>query len=196
MKYVFNIDEERHFYFGDIFFKQFVGIFDMANGLLGMAKSNKASSNSVTFECIGEWCIESDEETQATDTVPTPTPDPEPTPEPTPEPVDPTDPTDPTDPENGRDDMFWIWIIIGMGVVLLLAIFCAIYYCMQSRKKDKWAAIQYANGRDGDLIEKDVEKYAGKGDRRVNQFDDHQELMQSSHQIVEDEPIPSPYGVQ
>ena len=56
--------------------------------------------------------------------------------------------------------MLWIYIIIGMGVLILIAIFFAIYYCLQSKKKDKWAAIQYAYtpDNDGDLIEKDVEK--------------------------------------
>ena len=61
MDRVFNITEERHFYFGDIFFKQFVGIFDMANGLVGMAKSSRASSTSVTFECLGDFCTEPNE---------------------------------------------------------------------------------------------------------------------------------------
>ena len=94
--------------------------------------------------------------------------------------------------------MMWIWIIVGLGIVTLIAIFFAVYYCMQSRKKDKWAAIQYANtpGNDGDLIEKDVEKYAGKGDNRVNQFQDHQDMMQSSAEMIEDEPIPQPYALQ
>ena len=62
MDRVFNITEERHFYFGDIFFKQFVGIFDMANGLVGFAKSSRASSTSVTFECLGDLCTEPNEE--------------------------------------------------------------------------------------------------------------------------------------
>ena len=56
MSNVFNITEERHFYFGDLFFKQFVGIFDQGNGMLGMALSNRASTSAVTFECTGAWC--------------------------------------------------------------------------------------------------------------------------------------------
>ena len=79
-----------------------------------------------------------------------------PEPEPTPDPVDPEDGGD------SHDEMFWIWIIIALGVLILIALFFAIYYCMQSKKKDKWAAIQYSNTpeNDGDLIEKDVEKHA------------------------------------
>ena len=51
MDKVYDITQERHFYFGDVFFKQFVGIFDLTNGLMGMAKSRWASSSSVTFSC-------------------------------------------------------------------------------------------------------------------------------------------------
>ena len=153
MDRVFDIDTERHFYFGDVFFKQFVGIFDMANGFMGMAKSRLASSSKVTFSCEGAWCTEPNEEEQASDEAPTPSvvPDPDPT------------PVDPADPEEGGDsddDMFWIWIIIALGVLILIAAFLAIYYCMQSKRKDKWAAFQYENtpANDGDLIEKDVER--------------------------------------
>ena len=32
MSKVFDINAERHFYFGDLFFKQFVGVFDQGNG--------------------------------------------------------------------------------------------------------------------------------------------------------------------
>ena len=94
--------------------------------------------------------------------------------------------------------MMWIWIIVGLGILTLIAIFFAIYYYQQSRKKDKWAAIQYANqtGNDGDLIERDIEKYSGKGDNRVSQFADHDDLLKTSGDIVEDEPIPTPYALQ
>ena len=91
--------------------------------------------------------------------------------------------------------MMWIWIIIALGVLFLIALFMAIYYYRQSKNKEKWAAMQYANGNDGDLIEKDVENH-GKGELRSNQFKDHDELMKTSADIVEDEPIPSPYGLQ
>jgi len=174
MKNVFDITQERHFYFGDIFFKQFVGIFDMANGMLGMAKSRYASSPSVSFTCEGVWCTEPKQEEQSTPEPPTPSdPEPEPQPDPPePEPVDPTDPTDPTDPEEGgdsHDDMFWIWIIIGLGILILIAFLFAIYYCMQNQRKGKWAAMQKANSKtnDGDLIEKDIEDYAQIPDKRV-----------------------------
>ena len=92
--------------------------------------------------------------------------------------------------------MMWIWIIIAMSVLLLIAIFFAVYYCMQSKKKDKWAAIQYANGtgNEGNLL--DNEDYGGKGAKRVNQFEDHKDLMESTHEIIDDEPIPSPYALQ
>ena len=86
--------------------------------------------------------------------------------------------------------MLWIYIIIGLGVLILIAIFFAIYYCMQSKKKDKWAAIQYAYtpDNDGDLIEKDVEKeaYAGQG----------RPTIERSVQIIEDEPVQSAYALQ
>ena len=131
----------------------------MANGFMGMAKSRWASSSEVTFSCEGNWCVEPSEEEQASPDAPSPAV--EPTPEPTPT------PTDPEDGGDSHDEMFWIWIIIGLGVLILIALFFAIYYCMQSKKKEKWAAIQYANTpeNDGDLIEKDVEKdaYAGQG---------------------------------
>ena len=94
MQYQFDITTERHFYFGDVFFKQFVGIFDIGNSLLGMAKSSRATTSMVTFECAGDACDEvAQEETMPTpdapepviappDPTPVPTPDPTPTPTP------------------------------------------------------------------------------------------------------------------
>ena len=92
----------------------------------------------------------------------------------------------------------WIWIIIGMGVVLLILVFFAVYFCIKNRKMNKAAALQYANGagNDGELLEKDGENYGGKGAKRVNQFEDHQDLMESTHETIKDEPIPSPYALQ
>jgi hypothetical protein len=167
MQYQFDIDAERHFYFGDIFFKQFVGIFDLGNKLLGFAKSSRASSSAVTFSCVGTSCVEPSEDepspapfTPSVEPEP-PTPGPDPTPTPTPD-----------DPQDGSsdDDMMWIWIIIGLGVLFLIALFMAIYYRHQSNKRAQWAAVQYANtpGNDGDLIEKDVEQQHGKGEVRSN----------------------------
>jgi len=61
MSNVFDTDAERHFYFGDVFFKQYVGIFDQGNGLMGVALSSKASTG-VEFACAGNGCVEPDEE--------------------------------------------------------------------------------------------------------------------------------------
>lgn len=127
MDRVFDITTERHFYFGDVFFKQFVGIFDMANGFMGMAKSKWASSSEVTFSCEGNWCVEPSEEEQASPDAPSPAVEPTPDP-PTPAPVDPEDGGD------SHDEMFWIWIIIALGVLILIALFFAIYFCMKSKK--------------------------------------------------------------
>lgn len=204
MQYQFDITSERHFYFGDVFFKQFVGIFDIGNSLLGMAKSSRATTDMVTFECAGDSCDElAQEEVMPTPDAPEPViappdPTPVPTPDPTPTPTPDPEPTPSDDNGSGDSDMMWIWIIVGMGILFLIAVFIAIYYCQQSKKKDKWAAMQYANqtGNDGDLIEKDIEKYSGKGDTRTNQFADHDDLMKSSAEVVEDEPIPSPYALQ
>jgi hypothetical protein len=35
----FDTNKERHFYFGDVFFKNFAGVFDFNQGRLGMALS-------------------------------------------------------------------------------------------------------------------------------------------------------------
>lgn len=66
--------------------------------------------------------------------------------------------------------MMWIWIIIGMSVVLLILIFFAVYFCIQNRKMNKWAAQQYANGagNDDELLDNGNENYGGKGAKRVN----------------------------
>ena len=147
-----------------------------------MAKSRWASSSKVTFSCEGIWCVEPSEAEQASPDAPTP--DEEPTPDPTPTPVDPEDGGD------SHDEMFWIWIIIALGVLILIALFFAIYFCMKSKKQQKWAAIQYANTpeNDGDLIEKDVEKdaYAGQGKPTIDR----------SLEILEDEAVPSAYALQ
>ena len=95
--------------------------------------------------------------------------------------------------------MMWIWIIIGMSVVLLILVFFAVYFCIQNRNMNKWAAQQYANGAGDDgsnLLDKDSNDYGGKGAKRVNQFEDHKDLMESTHEIIDDEPIPSPYALQ
>lgn len=127
MKYVWDIATERHFYFGDIFFKQFVGVFDQGNNLLGLAKSNLAST-SVEFACAGSACAEPSP-APPTPEPPAPTPDPEPTPDPpTPDPPVPV-PVDPVDPEDGGDDNWmWIWIAIALAILFLIALFLACYY--------------------------------------------------------------------
>ena len=66
MSNVFDTDAERHFYFGDVFFKQYVGIFDQGNGLMGVALSSKASEG-VEFACAGNGCVEPDEENEYKD---------------------------------------------------------------------------------------------------------------------------------
>ena len=35
----FDLDIERHFYFGDVFFMNYAGVFDFTEGKIGMALS-------------------------------------------------------------------------------------------------------------------------------------------------------------
>ena len=68
--------ERTDIYLGDIFFKSFVGIFDQENNSLALAKSSRAAnSDSITYSCSGDYCID-----------PTANPDPSPDPDPEPEP--------------------------------------------------------------------------------------------------------------
>lgn len=46
---------QRHFYFGDVFFKQFMGIFDQGNNKMGIALSSLASTGS-SLSCPGTSC--------------------------------------------------------------------------------------------------------------------------------------------
>ena len=54
---MWNPDERTDFYFGDVFFNSFVGIFNMDTNEVGFAKSSRAAS-SVSFECAGDSCAE------------------------------------------------------------------------------------------------------------------------------------------
>ena len=80
----FNPDTERHFYFGDVFFKQFVGIFDQGAGVMGIAQS-KNSVVGVSLACPGTSCNELTEEPEL-------------------KPATPDDPVDPVDPVVPSDD--------------------------------------------------------------------------------------------
>lgn len=152
---------ERHFYFGDIFFKSFVGVFDISSGRLGMAKSI-LSPDTVELQCAG-GCVEPEPEPTPT---PTPTP-PEPTPEPLPQPGD----------DSSDDTLMWLWIVIALGILLLIFVAIAYYYCRKSQKQDGVNAILYADGHaGGDLIEKDL--MAQKGSQ--SQFSDHADIMRET----------------
>ena len=102
----FDTTVERHFFFGDIFFKSFVGVFNFDTMQLGMAKSVFAPAT-VELQCAGVSCSD-----------PAPTPDP------------PTPPTPPTpDPEDNNDTtLLWLWIVIGLAVLILVILCCAVVY--------------------------------------------------------------------
>jgi len=126
----YDIDTERHFYFGNIFFQQYVGIFDQQNKAIGMALSTKASEGS-TLECPANTCVSPDPDP----TPPDPEPEP-PTPEPpTPEPVDPVDPTPEEDGGNSDDNKALIWMVVALSLMGLLLIAILIIYLVRRRAK-------------------------------------------------------------
>jgi len=103
----FDMYTERHFYFGDIFYENFAGIFDFNTGKIGMALS-KYAPDTVSFDCAG-GCVE-----------PEPIPDP-PTPEPKPVPV-------PGDDSSSDSHLLWLWIVIGLALLILILVLLACYY--------------------------------------------------------------------
>lgn len=156
----FDLTSERHFYFGDIFFENFAGIFDFASGKVGMALSQYAPET-VSFACAGDSCVE-----------PEPIPDP-PTPDPpTPEPH-------PVPSESSDSHLMWLWIVIALVILIILVLLIACYYRRKAKQQKEMNAIIYGAGigHDGDLIEKDV---SGKGANRTSQFTDHEELMRET----------------
>ena len=182
----YDIDTERHFYFGNIFFQQYVGIFDQENKSIGMALSTKASEGS-TLECPANTCVSPDPDpTPDPDPEPDPTPDPEPpTPDPTPDPIDPIDPTPSEDGGNSDDNKALIWMLVALSLMGLLLIAILIIYLVRRRaKKDaEFNQALYAQTpmHDGDLIQKDIEQdVSGKGENRVDHFNDHAELMRET----------------
>lgn len=115
-------NNERHFWFGDVFFKSFVGVFDIENQQLGMGKSVLAPK-SVELACVG-GCVEPEP-------TPTPTPGPDPTPTPGPDPS--PSPSPVPAPSDGSDDSeMWLWIVIALGALLLIMAVIALYYCRKS----------------------------------------------------------------
>ena len=119
MSRTWDPDTERHFYFGDVFFKQFIGIFDQGNGMMGLAQSVSATSGA-TLACPGTSCSEATEEEKVG---------------PDPTPVTPDDDT----PEeqggsNGSSEDYWLWIVIGLSVLVLIVLIVCFYYWRKSKK--------------------------------------------------------------
>ena len=176
---------ERHFYFGNTFFKNFVGVFNQTAGQMGMAKSSRAAS-SVELICPGSSCAEPEPE-------PTPEPEPDPTPEP-PEPTPDPDPTpapDPTPSDSGDENLMWLWIVIGLSCLLVIVMAIAVYYCRRAQKSEDLNAILYAQtaggegapmiGHSGDMIAHDIEVDAsGKREARKSHFADHADIMRET----------------
>lgn len=182
----FDTDVERHFYFGDIFFKSYVGVFDQESAQIGMAVSSRADPT-VTITCPGTSC---DPAPEPEPTPPEPTPEPEPTPTPEPEPTptpepDPPAPT-PTPSDGSSDDhLLWLWIVVGLSVLLLIVLAIAVYYCRKASKKDDLNAIVYAQTpieTDGALIERDIEKsvYSKREKPQISPFADHADIMRET----------------
>ena len=180
----FDLTKERHFYFGDVFFMNFAGVFDFTSGKIGMALSSY-SPTGVTFDCAG-GCAEPD-----------PTPDPGPEPGPSPEPPTPgPEPTpEPSDPTNDDDDshLIWLWLVIALLLIILVVGGIAFYYRKKSQRAAEMNAILYGAGvsaHDGDMIEKDL---TGKGKNRTTQFSDHEEIMRET-MVEEETPDKDFYG--
>lgn len=159
----YNETFERNFYFGDFFFKQFVGVFDLENKVMGLAKSVHAEEGTDLI-CPGTSC----------EVI---TPEPEPIPEPEPEPIPPTPTPDPpaptpTPPDDSSDDhLMWLWIVIGLSALILILLAISMYYFRKSRKQNEFNAMLYAQtpGEKADLIGEDV--------HRTSQFQDHEDIM-------------------
>ena len=163
-KMPFDQQTERHFYFGDVFFKSFVGVFDSENNMMGLAKSSRAAST-VELICPAETCQ-----------TPEPGPDPGPDPEPIPDPPEPDPTPDPTPGTEDDNHLMWLWIVTGLAVFFILVLLIVLYYCRQ-KQRSELNAIIYQTGHSGDMIEKDL---SGKGDARTSQFADHQDIMRET----------------
>ncbi len=190
----FNETAERHFYFGDTFFKSYVGVFDQESGQMGMAVSSRAPAG-VTITCPGTSC---DPAPTPEPEPPTPTPEPDP-PAPTPDP-DPPAPT-PTPSDGGDDHLMWLWIVIGLSVLLLIVLAVAVYYCRKAQKKDDLNAIIYAQTpgeatpfKGGNNMERDLEReiYGSQpsGQNGMNPFSDHADMMRESGQSLVANEVP------
>lgn len=72
----------------------------------------------------------------------------------------------------------WLWIVIAMGILLLIFVAIAYYYCRKSKKQDDVNAILYSNGHvaGGDMIEKDLMAKQGSS----SQFSDHADIMRET----------------
>ena len=115
---------ERNFWFGDVFFKSFAGVFDLANQQIGMVKSAYAP-DTVLLNCVG-GCE--------------PTPEPEPTP-------DPSDDDDKSNKNKDDDNLVWLWIVIALALLLLLVLAAMIYYRRKAGKADELNAILYSQAK-------------------------------------------------
>ena len=136
----FNPDTERHFYFGDVFFKQFVGIFDQGAGAMGIAQSAN-SVVGVSLACPGTSCSELTEEPELKPSTPD---------DPTPDPSDDT----PSEQGGSTTEDWWLWIVIGLSVLVLIFFIWCCYYRRKSKKNEEFNAMLYATpaNHDGDMI--------------------------------------------
>ena len=97
---------------GDVFFTAFVGIFDVANGAVGLARSARGLPGSEVI-CFGS------------NNCSQPQP-PQPAPGPTPKPPIPTPSPEPEDPE---PNMIQVMITDGFLLLLVLLVIIAFIYC-------------------------------------------------------------------
>lgn len=138
----YNLTAERHFYLGDIFFKQYVGVFNPVDSLMGVAKSSR-SVPGVVLDCESE-------EACATPTLQPLDPSPDPGPEP---PV-------PTPPVGGKN-LLWLWILLGV-LALITIVLLAIFFYRRS-KKNQVGEVMVPLKQDDDMVDTlESEDFEGK----------------------------------
>lgn len=153
----YDEDTQRHFYFGNVFFKQFVGIFDAGNDKFGLALSNLATTGS-SLTCPGTSCQEVIVEPVPPEPIPDPIvyPNPpDPVPEPQPQPYYNTS-------HDSDYDLMWLWLVLGLGLLLTVVGTIAVYYFHRAKSETQFRAAIYAQtpndllvggpGHSGDMI--------------------------------------------
>ena len=123
----FDLSAEKHVYFGEVFFKNIVGIFDLGSFMvpmkLGLAKSKHAQKGVEFF-----W-------KEAPEPEPDPI-DPDPQPDPEPQPVPPI--PDEEGGEEAYDDsqrIEWIWVVTAVLIFSMIGPLI-VYFCCKGQKKE------------------------------------------------------------